>query len=146
MLSYAGVCSLWIPLFAWMMPSHSFRVGMMYLRRKDWTFEVRLRTGGVFGVWRSSVAGFVACKQKAETSAAQMSRQGSAKQRHPSALTVLLLSLPQSLRASTAAQHLFRTLWPPPRCTRPMAAPGELLHDMHFGVQCERFTAFSTEC
>lgn len=46
MLSYAGVCSLWIPLFAWMMPSHSFRVGMMYLRRKDWTFEVRLRTGG----------------------------------------------------------------------------------------------------
>ncbi|KAL4450614.1 hypothetical protein ABPG77_000970, partial [Micractinium sp. CCAP 211/92] len=44
MLSYAGVCSLWIPLFAWMMPSHSFRVGMMYLRRKDWTFEVRLRT------------------------------------------------------------------------------------------------------
>lgn len=46
MLSYAGVCSLWIPLLAWMMPSHSFRVGMMYLMRRDWTFEVRLRSGG----------------------------------------------------------------------------------------------------
>ena len=45
MLSYAGVCSLWIPLLAWMMPSHSFRVGMVYLLRHDWTFEVRLRTG-----------------------------------------------------------------------------------------------------
>ena len=45
MLSYAGVCSLWIPLLAWMMPSHSFRVGMVYLRRRDWTFEVRLRSG-----------------------------------------------------------------------------------------------------
>lgn len=45
MLSYAGVCSLWIPLLAWMMPSHSFRVGMLYLVRRDWTFEVRLRTG-----------------------------------------------------------------------------------------------------
>ena len=45
MWCYAAVCSLWIPLLAWMMPSHSFRVGMMYLRRSDWTFEVRLRTG-----------------------------------------------------------------------------------------------------
>lgn len=44
MWCYAAVCSLWIPLLAWMMPSHSFRVGMMYLRRSDWTFEVRLRT------------------------------------------------------------------------------------------------------
>lgn len=46
MLSYAGICSLWIPLLAWMMPNNSFRVGMVYLMRKDWTFEVRLRTGG----------------------------------------------------------------------------------------------------
>ncbi|EFN50524.1 hypothetical protein CHLNCDRAFT_139004 [Chlorella variabilis] len=45
MLSYAGICSLWIPLLAWMMPNNSFRVGMVYLMRKDWTFEVRLRTG-----------------------------------------------------------------------------------------------------
>ncbi|PSC74625.1 Large neutral amino acids transporter small subunit 4 [Micractinium conductrix] len=44
LLCYAGVCSLWIPLLAWMMPSHSFRVGMVYLKRSDWTFEVRLRT------------------------------------------------------------------------------------------------------
>lgn len=47
MLSYAGICSLWIPLLAWMMPGHSFRVGMLYLMRKDWTFEVRLRNGGL---------------------------------------------------------------------------------------------------
>ena len=55
MLCYAAVCSLWIPLLAWMMPSHSFRVGMMYLRRSDWTFEVRLRTGELLLFARSSM-------------------------------------------------------------------------------------------
>ncbi|KAL4854004.1 Large neutral amino acids transporter small subunit 3 [Chlorella vulgaris] len=44
MLCYAGICSLWIPLLAWMMPSHSFRVGMVYLVRRDWTFDVRMRS------------------------------------------------------------------------------------------------------
>ena len=60
LLCYAGVCSLWIPLLAWMMPSHSFRVGMVYLKRSDWTFEVRLRTGagGLGGAARRAKAGW----------------------------------------------------------------------------------------
>ena len=56
MLSYAGVCSLWIPLLAWMMPSHSFRVGMVYLVRRDWTFEVRLRNGAALAARRPGLS------------------------------------------------------------------------------------------
>jgi MFS family permease len=41
LLGYAGICALWIPLVAWMMPNDSFRVGMVYLLRNDWKFEVR---------------------------------------------------------------------------------------------------------
>lgn len=44
LLGYAGICALWVPLLAWMMPNDSFRVGMVYLLRKDWRFEVRQRS------------------------------------------------------------------------------------------------------
>lgn len=44
MLGYCGVCALWIPMLAWMMPNDSFKVGMVYLMRKDWRFEVRNRS------------------------------------------------------------------------------------------------------
>ena len=67
MLSYAGWCSLWIPLLAWMMPSHSFRVGMVYLKRSDWTFEVRLRSGagGAIGTAAAAVAAAVGAAEAA---------------------------------------------------------------------------------
>ncbi|KAL4517173.1 hypothetical protein Ndes2437B_g06781 [Nannochloris sp. 'desiccata'] len=41
LLGYSGICALWIPLVAWMMPNDSFRIGMVYLLRDDWKFEVR---------------------------------------------------------------------------------------------------------
>jgi MFS family permease len=44
LLGYAGICALWIPLVAWMMPNDSFRIGMVYLLRNDWKFEVRQRS------------------------------------------------------------------------------------------------------
>lgn len=44
LLGYAGICALWVPLLAWMMPNDSFRVGMVYLLRNDWRFEVRQRS------------------------------------------------------------------------------------------------------
>ena len=44
LLGYSGICALWIPLLAWMMPNDSFRVGMVYLLRNDWKFEVRQRS------------------------------------------------------------------------------------------------------
>jgi hypothetical protein len=44
LLGYAGVCALWVPLLAWIMPNDSFRVGTVYLLRDDWQFEVRQRS------------------------------------------------------------------------------------------------------
>lgn len=44
LLGFSGICALWIPLIVWMMPNDSFRVGTVFLLRKDWRFEVRLRT------------------------------------------------------------------------------------------------------
>lgn len=45
LLGYAGICALWIPLIAWMMPNDSFKVGVVYLMRSDWKFETRNRSG-----------------------------------------------------------------------------------------------------
>jgi hypothetical protein len=44
LVGYAGICALWIPLIAWVMPNDSFRVGMVYLSRPDGTFETRQRS------------------------------------------------------------------------------------------------------
>ncbi|GAB4813661.1 hypothetical protein N2152v2_000707 [Parachlorella kessleri] len=44
LIGYSGVCAFWIPLIAWMMPNDSFKVGVVYLMRKDWRFETRNRS------------------------------------------------------------------------------------------------------
>lgn len=44
LLAYAGICALWVPLLAWIMPNDSFRIGMVFLLRDDWRFEVRQRS------------------------------------------------------------------------------------------------------
>ncbi len=44
LLGYAGLVALWAPLVAWTMPYDSFRVGMVYLLRDDWRFDVRQRS------------------------------------------------------------------------------------------------------
>lgn len=44
MIGYAGICALWIPILAWIMPNDSFKVGHMFLLRDDWKFEVRSRS------------------------------------------------------------------------------------------------------
>lgn len=41
---YAGICALWIPLVAWMMPNDSFKIGHIFLLRDDWKFEIRQRS------------------------------------------------------------------------------------------------------
>lgn len=102
MLSYAGVCSLWIPLLAWMMPSHSFRVGMMYLMRGDWTFEVRLRSGECHA-------------------AAACCHLGRSQPPFPGLDTAAVPVSLQSLLANTDAPRRSRTLWQPRRCTRTTA-------------------------
>lgn len=57
LMGYAGLCALWIPLSAWMMPNSPFRVGQVYLLTSKWRFEVRQRSGAgcvweeVFEVW-----------------------------------------------------------------------------------------------
>ena len=43
LLAYAGICALWMPLMLWIMPNDSFRIGMVYLMRPDWKFEIRNR-------------------------------------------------------------------------------------------------------
>lgn len=45
LMGYAGLCALWIPLSAWMMPNSPFRVGQVYLLTSKWRFEVRQRSG-----------------------------------------------------------------------------------------------------
>lgn len=44
LVGYAGICALWVPLVAWIMPNNSFRVGMVYILRNDWRFEVIQRS------------------------------------------------------------------------------------------------------
>ncbi|RMZ52921.1 hypothetical protein APUTEX25_001040, partial [Auxenochlorella protothecoides] len=44
LMGYAGLCALWIPLSAWMMPNSPFRVGQVYLLTSKWRFEVRQRS------------------------------------------------------------------------------------------------------
>jgi MFS family permease len=44
LLGYSGVCALWVPLIAWMMPNDSFRIGMVFLLRNDWKFDVLQRS------------------------------------------------------------------------------------------------------
>lgn len=65
LMGYAGLCALWIPLSAWMMPNAPFRVGQVYLLTKKWRFEVRQRSGAergcaedVGGVWKTSGRGW----------------------------------------------------------------------------------------
>ncbi|KDD76078.1 hypothetical protein H632_c366p1 [Helicosporidium sp. ATCC 50920] len=44
MLGYAGICALWFPLMAWIMPNSPFRVGQVFLFcKRSWRFEVRNR-------------------------------------------------------------------------------------------------------
>lgn len=45
LLGYSGICALWMPLVLWLMPNDSFKVGMVYLFRPDWRFEMRQRSG-----------------------------------------------------------------------------------------------------
>jgi hypothetical protein len=44
-IGYAGICALWLPLEAWMMPNDSFKVGSIYLMTPKWRFERRQRNG-----------------------------------------------------------------------------------------------------
>ena len=129
MLSYAGVCSLWIPLLAWMMPSHSFRVGMVYLKRADWTFEVRLRSGaaavaaaavGCCGCMR-----VLACRSLCVPVAAWHGLAQAGLEVQPLSTAVHRCPRVQSLRGCTGGQPACRISWQPRPRSAPTATPGQ---------------------
>ena len=46
LVGYGGLCLLWVPLAAWMMPNEPFQVGQVSLLNRRWRFIVRQRRGG----------------------------------------------------------------------------------------------------
>lgn len=45
LVGYGGLCLLWVPLAAWMMPNEPFQVGQVSLLNRRWRFIVRQRRG-----------------------------------------------------------------------------------------------------
>jgi MFS family permease len=71
LICYSGICALWIPLMAWMMPNDSFRTGMVYLMKPNWKFETRVRAELDTTFTRTTaLQDYVAQQQNARTAAA----------------------------------------------------------------------------